>query len=518
MKRVFLIIALIANIFIFITNSYAQTYYVKKNGNDGLDGLSDATAWKSISKVNNYSFNTGDDVYFKCGDTWTVSGDNVLRIDWSGTSSNHAVIGAYYGSGTIGVSGTKPTFDGGSYVTGSYPSWTWHSVAPTYEYRGLIHVEDDNNRYLDITNFRTINSAGSGIWVSDCEYVTVTNCHTSETYANGITVTRTENGTISGNEIYHACRCFVKAGGDGNRVPAAIGLFQADYYTIEKNYVHHGWGEGIGVYYNSDHNTVQYNKIVSQMRVGIYLTAAQNNVIRYNLIYGEGDPIYARQTYGGVPYSGGGLWIDDEKESNITKYGTSMDNEWYGNLVAFTTHGFKFTAYVTGSRFDNSKVYNNTFVGNWNQIESYGLESSKVTNSEIKNNIFWDSENTGMDNGLPSSCSGLTVDYNLWSSIPSSELLQGSHDIVRTGTPLLKKTTGWQDGNTLKISDFMLNESDMVGIELGAPYNMGLTGASDFMNMPFSDQTRQRDSDNWLIGAVVNGGLIPPVLFIVNNN
>ncbi len=48
----------------------ATDYYVKNGGNNSADGRSDATAWATVSKVNSATFNAGDVIHFKCGDTW----------------------------------------------------------------------------------------------------------------------------------------------------------------------------------------------------------------------------------------------------------------------------------------------------------------------------------------------------------------------------------------------------------------------------------------------------------------
>ena len=108
MRRYLFLTVTLVLFFSLAVNAFATTYYVKPDGNDKLDGQSDATAWKTIGKVNKHSFAPGDDVYFKCGGTWTGS---QLRVDWSGNSGNRAVIGAYYMDGaveTVGVNGNKP--------------------------------------------------------------------------------------------------------------------------------------------------------------------------------------------------------------------------------------------------------------------------------------------------------------------------------------------------------------------------------------------------------------------------
>lgn len=49
------------------TNVYGSVYYVKNTGNDEASGLSDAEAWRTIKKVNQYQFVSGDIVCFKRG-------------------------------------------------------------------------------------------------------------------------------------------------------------------------------------------------------------------------------------------------------------------------------------------------------------------------------------------------------------------------------------------------------------------------------------------------------------------
>jgi len=72
-----------------------STYYVDATGgSDSNDGLSEANAWKTISKVNSSSFNPGDSILFKRGEVWREQ----LTIPSSGSSGNPITFGAY-GSG-----------------------------------------------------------------------------------------------------------------------------------------------------------------------------------------------------------------------------------------------------------------------------------------------------------------------------------------------------------------------------------------------------------------------------------
>ena len=130
---------------VIASNAMATTYYVKPDGNDNASGKTHLTAWKSINKVNSYKFQTGDDVYFFAGGSWKLQ---KLAINWNGTSSNRAIVGAYYmnnGKETIGLpaQNKKPRIIG-SYVgkcSGTAGSCIANSKAvPSNAYSGLVVI------------------------------------------------------------------------------------------------------------------------------------------------------------------------------------------------------------------------------------------------------------------------------------------------------------------------------------------------------------------------------------------
>jgi hypothetical protein len=93
----------------------ATTYYVSSGGGDDTkDGLTTATAWKSIAKVNASSFSAGDQILFKRGDVWRES----LVPPSSGTSGSPIKFDAY-------GSGDAPTITGSQDLPAS--SWTLDS-------------------------------------------------------------------------------------------------------------------------------------------------------------------------------------------------------------------------------------------------------------------------------------------------------------------------------------------------------------------------------------------------------
>ena len=95
----FLVVVLISLVFINIVN--ATDYYVDKTtGNNASDGLTPGTAWQTISKVNAFSFNPGDSILFKKGETWHEK----LTVPSSGSAGNPIIFGSYTGSSSETVS------------------------------------------------------------------------------------------------------------------------------------------------------------------------------------------------------------------------------------------------------------------------------------------------------------------------------------------------------------------------------------------------------------------------------
>ncbi len=87
-------------------SALATTYYVDSAGGvDGNNGTSTSTPWKTLTKVNNTTFQPGDFILFKAGGVWT--GTTQLNPKGSGTTNNPIVIDMY---GT----GSKPLIDAGT--------------------------------------------------------------------------------------------------------------------------------------------------------------------------------------------------------------------------------------------------------------------------------------------------------------------------------------------------------------------------------------------------------------------
>ncbi|HEY0979123.1 MAG TPA: right-handed parallel beta-helix repeat-containing protein, partial [Flavobacteriales bacterium] len=99
---------------VLATKAQAVVYYVSPNGNDSQNGTSEATAWRTIARVNQLGsqLHAGDKVLFQRGGTFRGK----LTISVSGTAANKIEFGAY-------GNGNAPVISGSIPVTG----WTVHS-------------------------------------------------------------------------------------------------------------------------------------------------------------------------------------------------------------------------------------------------------------------------------------------------------------------------------------------------------------------------------------------------------
>ena len=85
-----------------------KTYYISNQGNDGNNGTSPDTPWKTYTKISSVPWEHGDQFLFRCGDTWRILGNKSLQSKGSGTKAKPITIGAY---------GTCPDYN-------SYPIFT----------------------------------------------------------------------------------------------------------------------------------------------------------------------------------------------------------------------------------------------------------------------------------------------------------------------------------------------------------------------------------------------------------
>ncbi|MEP7109791.1 MAG: right-handed parallel beta-helix repeat-containing protein [Ferruginibacter sp.] len=76
-----------------INNAVATDYYISAKGNDAADGLTPATSWLTIEKINKARFSPGDSILFQRGDSWREG--QALYGSSDGMPGHPVVYGAY---------------------------------------------------------------------------------------------------------------------------------------------------------------------------------------------------------------------------------------------------------------------------------------------------------------------------------------------------------------------------------------------------------------------------------------
>jgi hypothetical protein len=118
--------------FLFFSGAVASaqsTYYFSANGNDSADGLTPATAFKSLYIANTLTLTPGDKILLERGSVWR--GERLALINAAGTTDKPISIGTY---GT----GDKPTIYGSVPVSNS--GWTPVPNSPNVYSRTLSTI------------------------------------------------------------------------------------------------------------------------------------------------------------------------------------------------------------------------------------------------------------------------------------------------------------------------------------------------------------------------------------------
>ena len=163
--------------------SGGPTYYISSSsGNDNYNGTSSSTPWQSITKLNSITFNPGDTICFKCGDTWT---GQQFTPHGNGTTSNWITVTSY-GTGSNPVISTGNDTLGSIVFSNSNFTGGWKLLNLTIE-----------NCQEGILYERANSTHANGLWVQYCTFTNITG-------ANVVTQYQSQNG-IGPNPPYSGC-------------------------------------------------------------------------------------------------------------------------------------------------------------------------------------------------------------------------------------------------------------------------------------------------------------------------
>jgi hypothetical protein len=422
------------------------TYYVDSvGGNDTNNGTSSATAWKSLGKVNNTTFQPGDKILFKAGGVW----GGQLWPKGSGVSGSPIVIDKY---GT----GSNPIINGGGTT---YPSNTSGAIM-------LYNQEYWEINNLEVTNYSTtVTSSRAGILVYNSQpglknHIYVRNCYVhdvnSDTNGNKITggiiffgtnIDKDGNATlglqagfneilVENNHVSNVTKEGIRTKSDsGNGYPKI-----STNVVFRDNLVEEVWGDGMVISEVlsgglAEYNTIKnHSKTTSGNYAGLWTHYTTGAVIQYNEVFGGsaggndgegfdsdnnciGDIFQYNYSHGN---SGGFLLVMPSASNLKFRYNISENDGFRSGQEIFFYHSsssgneiYNNTVYIgsgiTTQVFDNSstnvKFYNNIIKSDGTVTKFANSAWSSTT--EFKNNSFYPS--TIDDTNGPSSHPGLVT-------------------------------------------------------------------------------------------------------------
>jgi Periplasmic copper-binding protein (NosD) len=424
MKKPFLTI-----IFLFLSVSflYAGTpHYVDTTASGPLYNGTWGDPFKTIQDVNDYNFSTGDDVYFKVGQTWTISTTQGLNIDWYGDDDpeDYVTIGAWSAEGNFTLNGNaRPIISGNN---NNYPSG---------DYSSLIRRElgSQGTGWIKVENLKLEYSKWYALLFKKISNFVVDNCWTYRNAEPGILIVRSHTGVVSDNIVDQSS--YNRPPGAGIEITGADNLNNTYDITVTRNKVHRGH-EGIGVYKRARNITIEHNHIWDNNSYHLYVDASSNIIFRFNTVYNSVTKPPDGQFSSLVVF-------DNEDERAYCYYD---DNEIYGNRIAGGLEGIKLSNSKEGCASSGHRIYNNTLVDNKTNIKM-GSDGGSFSDVLIKNLISWTI--TGGDSTHTVGCneSGVTWNNNLWSSDPGSGSTGCDNDATDppNASPDLEKASGWRN-------------------------------------------------------------------------
>lgn len=322
-------------------------YYVDATGgDDNNSGHHADDAWQTIAKVNASTFQPGDMILFKRGETWAGT-----QLTVSGS----------------GASGMPITFS--DYGSGDLPQITGPDTATQTIY-------SSGKNYLAFSNLEIVGSASSNhcLRIQDGGHdITIANCIIHDAgLLYGISVrgvaSDTYNLRITGCTVY---------GCDENGIAVSNPTGYSDIPTdveIDNNIVYSNGtstASDHGIYCNFDTGSVHDNICYDNAGAGIKLNSARDVIVERNVSYST--------TLGAQQY---GFFMDKEADP-----AANSGNILRNNVVYNTVFGMWINPIATANYY-----YHNTFVNlsNAGKTNGYGIRFSDGTSNQVfKNNIIY---------------------------------------------------------------------------------------------------------------------------------
>jgi hypothetical protein len=426
-------------------SSMGTTYFIDASGgNDANDGITEQTAWQTLSKVNSYPFAPRENVLFKRGERWRGS----LKIPSSGTAEMPIVFGAY-SEGPLPIIDATALTAGWTSLGNKLYSLPWvipnavlrpsvlvyggEPLPPVYTltFANLTVAPAPNNILLQrpwqtmiVTSADINENTVSGLSIYDGWNTTspvdalplgLATIETNPSEAPPIDVTpKLSSLTEPGHWYWYENTLYLysEIPPDGMEVEVVSQLYaidsnQKDYITIQDLAVRSGisagvilqttdhailrnlliydtgmlhWGAGITVW-NANNNTIADNEIRSTLKHGILITAWFDVLTSGNTISGN----YIHNTGGsGVVLGNAGA------SDNIIEHNTIG----YTNQLNFDGSGI----HLGGSGTGNVIRFNRIFNGGSSSMKSAGIMADiNPAPTQFYYNLIYGNNNGGID-------------------------------------------------------------------------------------------------------------------------
>ena len=387
-----------------------KTYFVSAQGNDSADGLSVATAWKSIEKVNSVTFLPGDRILFRKGDTFYGQ----IAVKGSGEEGRPITMSSY-GEGSSRPVINLGSAEGAGILMENVSHWEVYGMeVVSYEpykigigRQGIVvrvsdggsfdHFVIKDNYVHDIWG----QLGGNGLYVNYSSSAILV--HTAR-QASGRAITGPNEPTvindvlIEGNRIERVDKCGIVCRGARNNV------------VVRGNYMDNIGGDGIFV--NGPYRgLIEYNEIHrSCMRAGFpdlpgddgwwphvaacWIQNTEETIMQFNEVYDT-----ARNLYNGDGFA---YDFDFNCKRCICQYNYSKNNHGlmllmyniFENVTRYNisendhTHLIQMQGPLEG---DNSLVYNNVFYVDYGlaDIDFFLTREPELLGAKFYNNIFY---------------------------------------------------------------------------------------------------------------------------------
>ncbi len=340
MKTGFLVFLLLI---VITSHIFPAVYYVNnENGNDSNPGNSANSPWKTLSKVNSFTFKPGDSILFNKNSVWKGQ----LLIKQNGAPGN-PIVYSNYGNGNL------PVIDGNN---------SEHYCIYIYQ-----------SSLVTLDGFASINSGkidGINIEVKSCEHCIIKNCNVIVNMRAGILAENNNYCTFLNNHIT-TLNAFIPDQADGI------------YAQRNSNDVYDG------------NNIVNYNKTEDMHADCIQLYLENNAVVKNNYLeqnnnkLGNAQGLYCTIPYGTHIYFNNIIYCPN---TNAQLLGFLNLDKGTGTLRAFnnTLVGGKMNVFRTD---DHSPVIKNNIFVTTGNYSMFRIDSPLDQSADINFNLYSSKKN-----------------------------------------------------------------------------------------------------------------------------